>query len=98
MTDVRVTQQVIEAVQQDDSIDVRLTQMVIEAVQQDDAIDLRLTQMVIEVIHSGDCPTITPSVCPGVVDLLRVDGLPYTDTDPAACGGSGTVTGSRTGQ
>ena len=98
MTDVRVTQQVIEAVQQDDAIDVRLTQMAIEAVQQDDSIDLRLTQMVIEVVHSGDCPIITPSVCPGEVDMLRIDGLPYANTDPAACGGAGTVTGSRTGQ
>ena len=98
MTDVRVTQQVVEVVQQDDVIDVRLTQMAFEVVQQDDSIDVRLTQMVIEIVHSGDCPTFTPSFCPGETEGLRNDGLPYTPTNPAACGGSGTVSGPRTGQ
>jgi hypothetical protein len=61
MTDVRVTQDVFEAIQQNSDVDVRVTQLVTEAIQQNDSVDVRVSQMVIEFITTGDCPTFTPS-------------------------------------
>ena len=44
MTDVRITQMVVEVVEEGPSPSVRITQMVAEAVQQT-TVDIRLTQM-----------------------------------------------------
>ncbi len=98
MTDVRITQQYLEAVEREAATDLRVTQLGREAVQREAVTSVRVTQLWVEFIVSGDCPTYDPSTCPGDVVGLRTDGLPYTPTDPGACSGSGDTGTPRTGQ
>ena len=95
---VRDTQHVIEVLHRDDDVFIRNTQSVVEVLERPDSVqtEARFSQYVIEVLIPLECPTFPPNLCPGDVSGTRTDGLPYTDTDPAAWGGAGVVTGPRT--
>ena len=97
---VNTTQDVVEVLEQQANVPINTTQDVLEALERPDATqtEARFSQYVIEVLIPLACPIFPPQLCPGDVDGTRTDGLPYTNTAPPACSGSGTKSGARTGQ